>query len=132
MSTNAGVGAARLTGLAPQFLVDDIETAITCYRDKLGFALDFKYESFYAGVSRDGLVIHLKQASKLAGERAHRRQNEHLDAYISVTGVKALHQELQTRGARITKPIEERPWACVDFYAEDADGYVLCFREQTT
>ena len=44
----------------------------------------------------------------------------------------ALHQELVTRGARITKPIEERPWACVDFYAEDADGYVLCFSEQTT
>ncbi len=102
MSTDASLDAARLTGLAPQFLVDDIETAIAYYRDKLGFALDFKYESFYAGVSRDGLVVHLKQASKLAGERAHRRQNEHLDAYISVTGVKALHQELETRGARIT------------------------------
>jgi catechol 2,3-dioxygenase-like lactoylglutathione lyase family enzyme len=132
MSTDASLDAARLTGLAPQFLVDDIEAAIAYYRDKLGFALDFKYESFYAGVSRDGLVVHLKQASKLAGERAHRRQNEHLDAYISVTGVKALHQELETRGARITKPIEKRPWACVDFYAEDADGYVLCFSEQTT
>lgn len=87
MSTDASLDAARLTGLAPQFLVDDIETAIAYYRDKLSFALDFKYESFYAGVSRDGLVVHLKQASKLAGERAHRRQNEHLDAYIAVMGV---------------------------------------------
>jgi catechol 2,3-dioxygenase-like lactoylglutathione lyase family enzyme len=90
MLTDASLDAARLTGLAPQFLVDDIETAIAYYRDKLGFALDFKYESFYAGVSRDGLVVHLKQASKLAGERAHRRQNEHLDAYYFRDGCESL------------------------------------------
>ena len=131
MSTTAVRGTARLTGIAPQFLVDDLEVAIAYYRDRLGFALDFNYDSFYAGVSRDGLVIHLKKASKLAGDREHRRQNEHLDAYVAVTGVKTLHQELQTRGARITKPIGERPWACVDFYVEDADGYVLCFSEQS-
>ena len=131
MSSTAVRGAARLTGIAPQFLVDDIEAAIAYYRDKLGFALDFKYDSFYAGVSRDGLAIHLKQASKLSGDRAHRQQNEHLDAYVAVLGVEALHQELQVRGARITKAIGERPWACVDFYVEDADGYILCFSEQT-
>ena len=131
MSTTAVRGTARVTSIAPQFLVDDLEVAIAYYRDKLGFALDFNYDSFYAGVSRDGLVIHLKKASKLAGDREHRRQNEHLDAYVAVTGVEALHQELQTRGARITKPIGERPWACVDFYVEDADGYVLCFSERS-
>ena len=131
MSSTADRGTARLTGIAPQFLVDDIEIAIAYYRDRLGFAVDFTYDSFYAGVSRDGLAIHLKQASKLAGDRVHRRQNEHLDAYVAVVGVETLHQELQIRGARITKPIGKRPWACIDFYVEDADGYVLCFSERT-
>ena len=130
MSTTT-VRSTRLTGIAPQFLVDDLEAAIAYYRDKLGFTLDFVYESFYAGVSRDGLFIHLKHADKLEGDREHRRRNEHLDAYVAVTGVEALHQELLTRGARITKPIQQRPWACVDFYVEDADGYVLCFSERT-
>jgi catechol 2,3-dioxygenase-like lactoylglutathione lyase family enzyme len=119
----------RLTGIAPQFLVDDLDVAIAYYRDKLGFGLDFIYDSFYAGVSRDGLAIHLKEAPKLAAERAHRKQNEHLDASIAVVGVVALHEELQARGARIVKPIAERPWTCIDFYVEDADGYVLCFSE---
>ena len=132
MSTTAVRGTARLTGIAPQFLVDDLDVAIAYYRDKLGFVLDFTYDSFYAGVSRDGLAIHLKHAAKLAGDRAHRRENEHLDAYVAVVDVQALHQELQARGARITKPIGQRPWACVDFYVEDADGYILCFSEQTT
>ena len=33
-------GAARITGIAPRFLVDDLDRAITYYRDRLGFRLD--------------------------------------------------------------------------------------------
>jgi uncharacterized glyoxalase superfamily protein PhnB len=120
---------ASLTGIAPQLLVDDLPAAMAYYREKLGFGVDFCYESFYAGVSRDGIAIHLKCAPKTASDRAHRRQQEHLDAYISVTGVAALYQELRSRGARITRPLEARPWSCLDFYAEDLDGYILCFSE---
>jgi catechol 2,3-dioxygenase-like lactoylglutathione lyase family enzyme len=131
MSTVPVRNAVQLTGISPQFLVDDLDTAIAYYRDKLGFELDFKYESFYASVSRNGIAIHLKCAPKLDGDRAHRRHNEHLDAFVAVTGVEGLHREFETRGARIAKPLEERPWASVDFYVEDADGYILCFSEQT-
>ena len=129
MTTEAAPHTARLTGISPQFLVDDLGTAIAYYREKLGFGLDFSYESFYAGVSRDGFAIHLKCAPKSVSERARRKQEEHLDAYISVTGVAALHDELRSRGALIIKPVETRPWSCVDFYVEDPDGYILCFSE---
>ena len=95
------------------------------------FELDFKHKSFYASVSRDGFAIHLKCASKMAADREHRKQNEHLDAYISVSGVRALFSELETRGAQVIKSLEQRPWACLDFYVEDPDGYILCFSEQS-
>ncbi len=121
--------AAHLTGIAPQFLVDDLDRAIAYYCDQLGFKLDFKYRSFYAGVVRDGCTIHLKHGERLSGDREHRKQNEHLDAYISVAGIRELFGELERRGARVLKPLEERPWACTDFYVEDADGYILCFSE---
>ena len=129
MSTMA-VRVTRVTGIAPQFLVDDLDRAIAYYRDQLGFELDFKYQSFYAAVTRDGFGVHLKCAPKSSVDREHRIQNEHLDAYISVSGIAGLFTELQTRGARILKPLEERPWACLDFYVEDPDGYILCFSEQ--
>jgi uncharacterized glyoxalase superfamily protein PhnB len=129
MTTEAARHTARLTGISPQFLVDDLGVAIAYYREKLGFDLDFCYESFYAGVSRDGFAIHLKCAPKSRSERARRHQEEHLDAYISVTGVATLHDELRSRGALIIKPLETRPWSCVDFYVEDGDGYILCFSE---
>jgi uncharacterized glyoxalase superfamily protein PhnB len=122
--------AAQITGIAPQFLVDDLDRAIGYYRDRLGFELGFVYESFYASVTRDGFAIHLKHAPKLAADRAHRKENEHLDAYVAVSGIRSLFSELQMRGAEVIKPLEERPWACLDFYVEDPDGYILCFSEQ--
>jgi catechol 2,3-dioxygenase-like lactoylglutathione lyase family enzyme len=122
--------AARLTGIAPQLLVNDLDRATAYYRDKLGFELDFKYQSFYASVTRDGFAIHLKCAPKLPADREHRKKNEHLDAYISVSGIRDLFSELETRGAQVITPLEERPWACLDFYVEDPDGHVLCFSER--
>jgi catechol 2,3-dioxygenase-like lactoylglutathione lyase family enzyme len=120
----------NLIGIAPQFLVDDLERSIEYYRQRLGFELDFIYESFYASVSRDGCAIHLKCAPKTEADRVHRKQHEHLDAYIDVANATALHAELTGRGALITSPLEERPWACRDFYVEDPDGYILCFSER--
>ncbi len=121
--------ATHLTGIAPQFLVDDLDRAIAYYREKLGFNVEFIYESFYASVARDGFAIHLKCAPNLVAERKYRKENEHLDAYISVSGIRGLYQELEQRGARILKPLGERPWSCLDFYVEDNDGYILCFSE---
>jgi catechol 2,3-dioxygenase-like lactoylglutathione lyase family enzyme len=132
MSTAALHLTTRITGIAPQFLVDDLDRTIAYYCDKLGFALDFNYDSFYASVSRDGFAIHLKCAPKTIADREHRHQNEHLDAYISVTAVRDLFADFQSRGAHIIKPLEQRPWNCLDFYVEDPDGYILCFSEQTS
>ena len=120
-----------ILGIAPQFLVDDLDRAMAYYRDKLGFDVDFAYESFYASVSRDGFAIHLKETEKLQAERAHRKEHEHLDAHITVTGIRELFSDLQRRGAKVIKPLEERPWSCIDFYVEDPDGYILCFSERT-
>jgi len=130
MSTVASERAVRLTGIAPQFLVDDLERATAYYRDQLGFEIEFVYESFYASVTRDGFAIHLKCAPKSAADREHRKENEHLDAYIAVCGIRGLFSELKTRGAKMLKEPEERPWGCVDFYVEDPDGNILCFSER--
>lgn len=119
----------KIKGIAPQFLVDDLETAVAYYRDKLGFDVDFRYESFYAGVSRNGASIHLKCAPKTISDREHRKANEHLDAYVDVSNVDALFAELTARGANIIRGLEDQPWQCRDFYVEDSDGYFLCFSE---
>ncbi len=120
---------ASISTAAPQFLVDRLDDALAFYQERLGFERDFVYEDFYASVSRDGAVIHLKCAPKLPAERAHRRSEEHLDAYLAVSGVRALYDEFVGRGAPIVKPLGQRPWGHSDFYVEDPDGYILCFSE---
>jgi uncharacterized glyoxalase superfamily protein PhnB len=131
MSTAAIHKTTQLTGIAPQFLVDDFERAIAYYCNQLGFELAFRYDDFYAAVTRNGFAIHLKHAPKLAADREHRKQNEHLDAYISVSGIRDLFDELTTRGAQVIKPLEERPWGCLDFYVEDPDGYTCALANKT-
>ena len=54
---------------APQFLIDELKRALAFYEQSLGFDVDFVYDDFYAGVSRDGALIHLKCAPKLDAER---------------------------------------------------------------
>src|SRR5688572_10636858 len=105
-----------ITGIFPQLLVDDLERAIAYYRDRLGFNLDFVFEDFYASVSRDGFAIHLKHGPRMEGESAFRKQNEHLDAFIRVSSIRSLFSELEGRGAEVIRPLEQRPWACIDFY----------------
>ena len=112
---------ASIIAAAPQLLVENLSDSLTFYEQRLGFSLDFVYQDFYASVSRDHAVIHLKRAPKLEAERAHRRSGEHLDAYLIVSGVGELHDELVGRGAPITKPLEQRPWGTRDFS--------LCFSE---
>ena len=70
MKNSAVRVGVQITSLAPQFLVDDLSSAIAYYCDRLGFECDFVYESFYASVSRDGFSIHLKCAPKTVADRA--------------------------------------------------------------
>ena len=118
-----------IASAAPQFLVAELGRALAFYERRLGFTVDFVYEDFYASVSRDGAVIHLKCARKLDAERAHRKAGEQLDAYLAVSGIQELHDEVVGRGVAVVKPLEQRPWGQLDFHVEDPDGYILCFSE---
>ncbi len=117
----------RLTSLAPQFLVDDLDRAIAYYRDVLGFTFGEPWGGFYAIGNRDGLELHLKHAAKTEADRAHRRANEHLDAYAGVDGIDAFYDQCVARGATILKPLAVTAWGTKDFYVEDPDGYILGF-----
>ena len=121
------IAKPRLTSLAPQFLVDDLEHTIAYYRDTLGFTFGEPWNGFYAIGQRDGLELHFKQAPKNLAERQHRRDNEHLDASAGVDGIEAFYAICVTNGATILKPLSSTAWGTKDFYIEDPDGYIICF-----
>ncbi len=116
----------RLTSLAPQFLVDDLERAIAHYK-KLGFAFSEPWDGFYAIGRLDGLELHLKEAPKFGPERQHRRTHQHLDAAAGVDGIDAFYAQCLASGVTILKPLAPTDWGTKDFYAEDPDGYIIAF-----
>src|SRR5437660_12796293 len=110
---------ASITAAAPQFLVAKLSDLLAFYEQRLGFSRDFVYENFYASVSRDRAVIHLKCAPKLEAERTHRRSGEHLDAYLAVSGVAELHQEFIARRAPTAKQLKQRPGGTRALWVQD-------------
>jgi catechol 2,3-dioxygenase-like lactoylglutathione lyase family enzyme len=116
----------RLTSLAPQFLVDDLERSIAYYQG-LGFSFGEPWDGFYAIGSQDGLELHLKEAPKNPAERQFRRDNQHLDASAGVDGIEAFYERCVANGAKILKALDVTPWGTKDFYIEDPDGYIVCF-----
>lgn len=117
---------ARLTFAAPVFQVADLPRAIAYYRDRLGFTPEFQYEDFYAGLARDGCVLHLRRAPPTPRDQAAFEATEHLDACFGVDDAAALAAELAQRGATVTVPLRQMPYGD-EVYVRDPDGYVVGF-----
>ena len=112
-----------LCGAATVFVVRDVLQSVEHYRDVLGFHTEFTYgqPTFYAGVERDGVVIHLQAA------RESKRQPGHGAVNVFVTDVDALYQELKSRGAQTLNEPKNYPYGMQDFDVNDLDGNQLCF-----
>jgi catechol 2,3-dioxygenase-like lactoylglutathione lyase family enzyme len=118
---------AKLIAIAPQFLVCDLQAACDFYVDRLGFRLAFTYGDFYAGVERDGIMIHLKLSDTPDLSRQVKQREDHLDVYISVEDAAALYAEYQSRGVVFAQPLEVKPWGMREFVVWDSSGYILHF-----
>jgi uncharacterized glyoxalase superfamily protein PhnB len=120
--------ARALCGAATVLVVQDVPRSVEHYRDVLGFHIEFTYgePTFYAGVARDDVVIHLQAASET------KRQPGHGGVNIFVTDVDALYQELKSRGARTLNEPTDYPYGMRDFDVHDLDGNHLCFGMEST
>jgi len=122
----------NLASIRPNFIVKDLQTSITYYRERLGFQLDFQGPDdgpFWAGVSRDGIGIMLKAVAPdvLPCPNHTRHEWAPADANIYSMDPDALFDEFSRRGASFVKKlsfVEKGLWG---FAITDADGYVLVF-----
>ena len=122
----------NLASIAPFFIVKDLQTSITYYRERLGFQLDFQGpgdDPYYAKVSRDGIGIMLKAITPdvLPCPNHTRHEWARWDAYIYTMDPDVLFEEFTQRGVSFVKKlsfIDEGLWG---FEITDADGYVLAF-----
>ena len=117
--------------VSPVLRVADLARSVAFYRDRLGFALEFQYEGFYASLLRDGCRIHLSCSAPTVRDQAAFEADEHLDACFVVTGAAALSARFAAAGAPFSVPLRTMPYG-TEFYVRDPDGYILGFVEAAT
>jgi uncharacterized glyoxalase superfamily protein PhnB len=112
-----------ITGAATVLTVRDIAASIGYFRDALGFAVAFEYgePTFYAGLCRDEVELHLIAANQT------KRQPGHGAITIFVEDVDALHAELVARNAKVVKPPQDYDYGMRDFDVVDLDGNQIFF-----
>ena len=130
--SNNGADNRNLASIRPCFIVKDLQTSVSYYRERLGFQLDFQGPDdgpFWAGVSRGAIGIMLKAVAPdvppLPNHTRHKWAPP--DAHIYSMDPDALYDEFSRRGASFVKKlsfIEEGLWG---FVISDADGYLLYF-----
>jgi uncharacterized glyoxalase superfamily protein PhnB len=118
--------------LAPQFVVPDVVRSAKYYRDKFGFEIlgYFLDPPVFAIVRRDGAEIHFGRSDK--GEvkiNDSVRLGLGTDAYIFVSDIQALFDELTSSGANIVEGPIKRPYDRTEITVKDEDGYQIVFGE---
>jgi catechol 2,3-dioxygenase-like lactoylglutathione lyase family enzyme len=123
---------ARLGGISPFFLVEDVPRAVRFYRERLAFELRFAEPAdapFFAIVGRDDAQVFLKFVSESVRPQPNPTRHEWAawDAFVFVADPDALAAELATRGTPFHRELRDRDDGLRGFEIADADGYVLFF-----
>jgi uncharacterized glyoxalase superfamily protein PhnB len=124
-----------ISGISPFFIVEDIASALSFYRDVLDFEVTCQepaHDPFFAIVSRDRAMIMVKAVGIDPLPNCERQPEARWDAYLHVPDPDALAAEFASRGVSFSAPLKDTHDGLRGFELRDADGYVLFFgRPQT-
>jgi uncharacterized glyoxalase superfamily protein PhnB len=126
MSNQSTAGTAQIIEAIPVLLAQDVAKAAEHYETKLGFIKVFAHGEpvSYAGVARDGVIIHLSQYDDA------RTICEQTMLRFKVQNVDALYEDIKARGAvHPNGALETKPWGTREFAVIDLDGVCISFFE---
>lgn len=127
-------GERHFYGVIPVFLVDDVIATVEYYRDVLGFEVDFVYGDppIYGSVSREDAIINVSKSDP-SGRRnsvAAAGTGNGVDAYVVVSDIDDVYEELKHHGATIAVEIKSQDYGMREFQIEDLNGYKLALAEE--
>jgi catechol 2,3-dioxygenase-like lactoylglutathione lyase family enzyme len=120
----------EITGISPFFIVSDAPSALSFYRDRLGFEITFQEpadQPFFGIVSRGGAMIMLKGVGVVPLPNYKREPAARWDAYLNVPDPDALAAEFAARDVAFSEPLKDTHDGLRGFELKDVDGYVLFF-----
>ncbi len=128
---------ASLNFIAPFFIIENLQTSISFYVDKLGFEIQFigpEGDPYFAIVARDSVWINLKAITPEVKPVPNHSRHEwaRWDAYISTDDPEVLFEEYRSKGVAFHQPLMVNSDNLLGFEIDDADGYRLFFGRPNT
>ena len=121
---------AEISSISPFFIVSDAPSALSFYRDRLGFEITFQEpadEPFFGIVRRGRAMIMLKDVGVDPLPNYKREPAARWDAYLYVPDPDALEAEFASRDVEFSEPLKDTHDGLRGFELKDCDGYVLFF-----
>jgi catechol 2,3-dioxygenase-like lactoylglutathione lyase family enzyme len=119
-----------VSGVIPQLRTTNLAASIDFYVAKLGFALDFTYDDFYAGIRAGDQLLHLKLVDAPDPSIAFVSNGGHLHLYFATDDVDAEARRLRRNGVVLRDDIADTPWGTREFSVVDDQGHVLYFGQR--
>jgi catechol 2,3-dioxygenase-like lactoylglutathione lyase family enzyme len=110
-----------LTRVAPELPVPDLAAALEYYTGRLGFDVAAVMpDRGYAIVERDNVALHLFVADAT---------HSPVGIHVFAGRLDEVHNDLESRGARIIQAIVRQPWGNREFRVVDPAGNTIKFTE---
>ena len=99
-----------IAGVTTQLRTTDLAASVRFYTTKVGLALDFQYEDFYAGIRPGGQLFHLKLVDEKDPSIAFVEKGDHFHLYLETDDADATAAARKRNGIRLVKDVHETPW----------------------
>ncbi|HEV7923372.1 MAG TPA: VOC family protein [Thermoanaerobaculia bacterium] len=119
----------QIIGVIPQLRTTDLAESIRFYTTKIGFAVEFQYEDFYAGIRAGHQVFHLKQTDEKDPSIGFVDEGGHFHLYLQTNDASAAARALQENGVPLVREVHDTAWGTREFVIKDDQGHTLYFGE---
>jgi catechol 2,3-dioxygenase-like lactoylglutathione lyase family enzyme len=116
-----------ISSVIAQLRTTDLDESVRFYTEKIGLALEFRYEDFYAGIRAGSQVFHLKLVHSEDPSIKFVDDGDHFHLYFGTDDVAALAETLKQRGIRLVQDVHATPWGTRELVIKDNQGHTLYF-----
>jgi predicted lactoylglutathione lyase len=104
----------------PELPVSNLRASGTFYEQRMGFRIDWVYEDYLAGISKDATRIFLRRRTE-----QEEKQDYSVLVWLNLNSpleVDQLYEEWKRSGVAIAEELETKRWNLREFTAQDLDG----------